>query len=144
MKSTFSGASLLSLVALVFLACFQPLARAADDKYQVVIQMSNNDPAKWNLALNNAHNLIKEMGKNAVQVEIVAYGPGIHMLKADSEVSNRLNDAAGNGIVLAACANTMKAFKLTMTDLNPVSQSVPSGVAELVRKQKAGWAYIAP
>jgi len=144
MKSMYKGTRLFAIVAALFLAALHPLAQAADDKYQAIIQMSNNAPAKWHLALNNANNLIKELGKDAVQIEIVAFGPGINMFKAESEVSNRLKEASANGVVLAACANTLKALKLTMADLTPVARSVPSGVVEVVRKQKEGWSYVTP
>ena len=43
---------------------------------KLVFQVSNADPAKWNLALNNARNVIKDLGEDSVAIEIVAYGPG--------------------------------------------------------------------
>ena len=53
----------------------------------VVIQVSDNDPAKWNLALNNAANIQQALGKDNIEIEIVAYGPGLNMLKAESKVA---------------------------------------------------------
>ena len=47
---------------------------------RVVMQVSDNDPGKWNLALNNARNLQTDLGAKNVEIEIVAYGPGIGML----------------------------------------------------------------
>ncbi len=58
---------------------------------KVVLQMSDGEPAKWNLALNNAKNLQSDLGAANVDIEIVAFGPGIGMLKADSVVSNRVD-----------------------------------------------------
>ena len=114
------------------------------DKPSVVIQMSDNDPAKWNLALNNAKNVQQELGKDKVNVEIVAYGPGINMLKFDSEVANRVTAADKDGVAIRACGNTMKAMKLTEKDLNTSAKVVPAGVVEIMEKQKAGWSYIRP
>ena len=65
----------------------------AQQKQRVVIQVSDTDPAKWNLALNNARNVQQDLGKDNVQVEIVAYGPGLAMLKAESKVADRLAGA---------------------------------------------------
>jgi len=62
-------------------------------KQRVVIQVSDNDPAKWSLALNNAKNVQQDLGKDKVQIEIVAYGPGLGMLKAESKVADRLAGA---------------------------------------------------
>ncbi|MEO6146935.1 MAG: hypothetical protein ABIP04_07620, partial [Sulfuriferula sp.] len=52
-------------------------------RQKVVIQVSDNDPKKWNLALNNAENVQEDIGKNKVDIEIVAYGPGLPILKLD-------------------------------------------------------------
>lgn len=114
------------------------------EKQSVVIQISENDPAKWNLALNNAKNLQAELGKDNVNIEIVAYGPGLDMLKFDSEVANRLTDARKGGVALAACGNTMKARKVVKQDLHADVAVVPAGVVEIVNKQRAGWTYIKP
>ena len=58
----------------------------AGQRNRVIIQVSDGDPDKWNLALNNAKNLQTDLGSPNVDVEIVAYGPGIGMLKLDSAV----------------------------------------------------------
>jgi intracellular sulfur oxidation DsrE/DsrF family protein len=128
----------------VILAFASGCATLTGAKPGVVIQMSDNDPAKWNLALNNAKNVQQEMGKDKVDIEIVAYGPGINMLKFDSEVANRVTEAEKSGIAIRACGNTMKAMKLTDKDLNPSAKVVPAGVIEIMTKQEAGWTYIKP
>lgn len=112
--------------------------------HRMVIQMSDSDPQKWNLALNNAHNALDELGPNALQLEIVAYGPGIGMLKADSPVAQRVADALGHNVRIVACENTMWAQKLTKPDMLPGIGYVSSGVVELVLRQQSGWAYIRP
>src|SRR5678810_238909 len=66
---------------------------SAQQKQRVIFQVSDADPAKWNLALNNAKNVQEDLGKDNVQIEIVAYGPGLAMLKADSKVADRLAGA---------------------------------------------------
>ena len=64
-----------------------PSGTQATPRGKVVIQMSDADPAKWNLALNNARNLQSDAGAANIDIELVAYGPGIGMLKADSVVA---------------------------------------------------------
>ncbi len=85
----------------------------AGDKHGVVIQMSDDDADKWNLALNNAKNFQKELGKDKIDIEIVAFGPGISMLKKDSTVASRMDEAMMSGVKIIACQNTLKAQKLT-------------------------------
>jgi len=66
------------------------------------------------------------------------------MLKADSVVGNRVDEAIAAGVKVVACENTMRAQKLTQTDmLNKISY-VQAGVVEIMQKQQQGWAYIRP
>jgi intracellular sulfur oxidation DsrE/DsrF family protein len=113
-------------------------------KYRVVFQVSDNDPAKWNLALNNARNVQKDLGKQNVEIEIVAYGPGLNMLRAESAVADRVNGALDDGVAVVACDNTMRNMHLTNADLIGGIGHVDAGVVELMMKQRAGWAYIRP
>lgn len=117
---------------------------AAAMENKVVFQISDADPKKWNLALNNAKNVQEVFGKDKVAIEIVAYGPGIGMLKMDSEVGNRVNDAVASGVKVMACENTMTAQKLTKKDMLDSAGYVLAGVVELMEKQKQGYAYIRP
>ena len=128
----------LALLALVLpaLALAQP--------YKVVMQVSDADPAKWNLALNNARNIQSDLGASNVEVEIVAYGPGIGMLKAESPVANRIGEALKANTKIVACENTMAAQKLTQADMLPAVGYVPSGAVELIKRQREGWAYLRP
>lgn len=121
-----------------------PASSLAADKSKMVIQVSSNDAATWNLALNNAKNVQKDVGKDNVELEIVAYGPGINMLKAESEVSNRVNEAIDSGVQVMACENTMRNLKLGKEDMNAKVGYVPSGVVEIMRRQQQGYTYLRP
>lgn len=112
---------------------------------KVAFQVSDNDPAKWNLVLNNAKNVQSSLGGTGKSdVEIVVYGPGINMLKSDSTVGNRVEEAQKAGVNIVACQNTMKGMKLTEADMLPNTVYVPAGVVELMTKQNEGYAYIRP
>ena len=111
---------------------------------RVVMQVSDNDPGKWNLALNNARNLQADLGASNVEIEIVAYGPGIGMLKADSVVGNRIGEALGSGVKVAACENTMRGWKLQKSDMLGGISYVGAGVVEIMQKQQQGYAYLRP
>ena len=118
--------------------------QAAAEKQKVVFQVSAGDPKTWNLALNNAKNVQQDLGAQNVEVEIVAYGPGIGMLKFDSPVASRIDEAAGEGVKIVACENTMTAQNLTKGDMLASVGYVRAGVIELMKKQKEGYAYIRP
>ncbi len=122
-------------------------AQAAEPKAKpnrLVIQVSDNDPGKWNLALNNAQNVINDLGSATVALEIVVYGPGIGMLKSDSPVAARIAAALKGGMQIVACENTLAAQKLTRADMLPDIGYVPAGVVELMQKQQQGYAYVRP
>ena len=129
--------------AVALVAIHAAPASAAKDGNRVVVQVSDNDPAKWNLALNNAHNLQEALGKN-LEIEIVAYGPGIAMLQAESIVGNRIDDAVHAGVTVSACQNTMRGHKLTKADMLNGINYVPAGVVEIMKRQQEGWAYLRP
>jgi len=139
-RRTFNAA----LVVAAFAIAIPAVAQQATVRPRVVMQVSDNDPAKWNLALNNAKNIQADLGASNVDIEIVAYGPGINMLKADSVVGNRVNEAMGAGVKVVACENTMRNNKLAKDDMLPKVGYVEAGVVELMQKQQQGWAYIRP
>ena len=118
--------------------------QGAPQRARVVIQVSDADQGKWNLALNNAKNIQTDLGAANVDVEIVAYGPGIGMLKLDSAVGGRVDEATSTGVKIIACENTMKGQKLTKADMLNGIGYVPAGVVELMSRQQQGWAYIRP
>ncbi len=113
-------------------------------RQKIVIQVSDNDPVKWNLALNNAKNLQDDVGAANVDIEVVAYGPGIGMLKLESPVASRVADAMKAKVKVIACENTMRGQNLTRDDMQSAISYVPAGVTEIMTKQSDGWAYLRP
>ena len=133
-------AALILVSGLAASASAQPIPQ----RNRVVIQVSDGDAAKWNLALNNARNPQTDLGAGNVDIEIVAYGPGIGMLKLDSPVGNRIGEAKDAGVKIMACENTMKAQKLARPDMLNGIGYVDAGVVEIVQRQQEGWAYLRP
>jgi len=131
-------------LSLSFASLNTAAAETPSSKEKLVIQVSDADAGKWNLALNNAKNVQQAYGADKVDVEIVTYGPGIGMLKLDSSIANRIDESKKAGIAIVACQNTMKNMKLTNDDMLPNTSYVPSGVVELMNKQREGYAYIRP
>ena len=138
------------LFALLFVL-FPAASRAAETHdgatsahVRVVVQVSDDDEKKWNLALNNAKNVQQALGAGNVDIEIVAYGPGINMLKFESVVGERVDAAIKSGVTIVACQNTMKAQKLDKKDMLSTVGYVPAGVVEIIRKQGEGYAYLRP
>lgn len=117
------------------------IAAQAQDK--VVFQVTDADPGRWTLVLNNVQNLQTVVGKDA-DIEVVAYGPAITLLKADSPIAARIREAVGRNIRVVVCENTMAAMQLTKAEMLGEVGYVPAGVVEVMRKQQQGYAYIRP
>jgi len=119
-------------------------AAQKSERTRLVLQVSEDNPVNWNLALNNAENVQQALGKDNVQVEIVAYGPGLNMLKGESKVAGRLNAALDNNVDLIACGVTMGKMKLTKADLAGGIKVVPAGLLHIMARQSEGWHYVRP
>ena len=128
---------------------------AADAKpHRVSIQVDQNDPQVMNLALNNATNVIEYYrAKNEdVEVDIVTYGPGLHMLRDDTspvkDRIKRLKELAFPGkIQFSACNNTRQNMEKAEGKAVPIISDatiVPSGVVRLMELQEQGWSYVRP
>jgi len=142
-----------NLSILVFLASLGLQVHAAGNAaastqapthHKVVVQVSEGDPKKWELALNNVRNLQADLGQANTDIEIVAYGPGLGMLKSDSVVAQRIQEALGAHTAIVACENTMRAQHVTKSDMLPSIGYVPSGVVEIMRRQEGGYTYLRP
>ena len=134
--------SIMAAATLNMMGCVQQPIQG--EKQKLIFQVSDNDPKKWNLTLNNVKNVQHDIGKDNVDIEVVAYGPGIGMLKLDSEVGNRITEVVGSGVKVVACENTMHGQKLTKEDMLPNIDYVKAGVVELMQKQHEGYAYVRP
>jgi uncharacterized protein len=129
-------------------------AFAGEAKHRLAIHVDQNDPQVMNLALNNATNVIEyfRARKEDVDVDIVTYGPGLHMLRADSspvrDRLKRLKELAFPGNVqFSACNNTKQNMeKAEGKDVPILSEAtlVPSGVVRLIELQEKGWSYLRP
>jgi len=124
--------------------------------HRIAIQVDQNDPAVMNLALNNAENVIeyyRDKGED-VDVEIVAYGPGLTMLRADtSPVKDRIAQMASSDatfpskIAFSACNNTLQGMEKReghAITIIPQAKIVPAGVVRLSELEEQGWSYIRP
>lgn len=119
--------------------------------HKLAIQVNQNEKGVMDLALNNAKNVIDHYkAKNEpVQVEIVTYGPGLHMLRSESPVKERIASMAleNANLTFQACGNTQA--NMTKAEGKPIAllseaKVTPSGVIRLMELQDEGYAYIRP
>ena len=144
----------LATALLLTIGLTAPALAAAGKTHRIAIQVDQNDPQVMNLVLNNATNVIEHYrGKSEdVDVEIVAYGPGLHMLRTDSspvqERIKHLKELVFPGkIQFSACNNTKQGMEKTeghAISIVPEATIVPSGVVRLMELQEQGWSYVRP
>lgn len=137
----------LSLWLMLGLLSVAQFAVAADTMHKLVIQVSSDDALTQNMALNNAVNVQKALGQDNVIIEIVAYGPGLSMLAANSKVSERIPSLAMQDISFSACGNTktnleQKTGKEVV--LLEGVKIVPAGVLRIMELQEQGYSYLRP
>jgi len=113
-------------------------------KNRIAIQINEDDSKKWNAVLGNIHNIQIELGEKNVAIVVIAIGPGLGMLLADSLAANRVQDAMATGVEFLACGNSVKAQNIALDDLTAGTQITTSGYVELMKRQQQGWAYLRP
>lgn len=125
---------------------------SAKKPHRLILQVNSNEPAMMNLTLNNATNVAqyyRDLGE-PVSIEIVTFGPGLHMLRDDtSPVKPRIEVLAMSNpeISFKACGNTQENMrKAENKDINLIPQAtvVKSGVVRVLELQEQGWSYVKP
>ena len=143
----------LATVVLVTMA-FASAGFAEGKPHRIAIQVDQNDPLVMNQALNNATNVIEyyRARNEDVDIDIVTYGPGLHMLRADTspvqDRVKRLKDMVFAGkIQFSACNISKEGMEKTeghAISVLPGATIVPSGVVRLMELQEQGWSYVRP
>ena len=143
----------LATAALLAIALASP-ALSGEAKHRLAIHVDQNDPQVMNLAVNNATNVIEyyRSRNEDVDVDIVTYGPGLHMFRADTspvkDRLKRLKELAFPGTVqFSACNNTKQGMEKAEGREVPILSEatiVPSGVVQLMELQEKGWSYVRP
>lgn len=113
----------------------------------VVLQISDEDPFKQTLVLNVANNLIKHYGPDKVDIEIVAFGPGLRLLFADNANRGRIGDLSQQGVRFAACENTIANMSRILGEepvLNDKAVRVSAGVVRILDLEADGYTLIRP
>ena len=115
--------------------------------HKMVIQVSTDDARTQKIALNNAVNLQKVLGMDNVQIEIVAYGPGLSLLTKKNKQADRVKSLSQQDIKFSACGNTMKKVEKKSGKKPQLTEGVgvvQAGVLRILELQEKGYAYLRP
>lgn len=145
-----------SLLVLCACTLAPPLLAAAPDaaaakpfaEKKLVLQLSDGDPAKQTMVLSVASNLLKYYGQDSIDIEIVAFGPGLRLLYADSEHAERIGRlAVDSGVRFSACDNTLASIRRETGSepaLNKHAGHVEAGVVRIMDLVAQDYVLIRP
>ena len=114
---------------------------------RVVLQISDDDPQKQALALNVAGNLLRHYGPDSVDVELVAFGPGLKLFLADNANAERIGSLASSGVRFRACSNSYRHLSKKIGSEPPLNSSaelVPAGIVEILDRVAEGYTLVRP
>ncbi|MCJ7688514.1 MAG: DsrE family protein [Clostridiaceae bacterium] len=112
-------------------------------KYKVIFHI--DETLKTKLVLGNINNLIKDLGEENLEVELLANSQAVKLMLIESnKFSEQLNNLNLKNVIFKVCANSLHQFNLEKEILFDFCIIVPSGVGELVIKQSSGYVYIKP
>ena len=136
---------------LVYAIGIPQAAAATEDKpfaeQKIVLQISDPNPFKQTQVLNVANNLLKHYGPDKIDIEIVAFGPGLRLLFKDNSNTGRINGLNSSGVRFAACQNTIKAVSKKLghkPELHSNATPVVAGVVRIIELQNKGYKLIKP
>ena len=141
-----------TMVAAAFAVSIASAVAAPKREHHIVFQLTDNDPARMTMVLDNIANVSRYYADKGdpVEFEIVAYGPGLHMLRADtSPVAARVKSVKESipDVTFTACGNTIENMeRVEGRKIQLLTQAgvVQAGVARLAELQEQGWSYIRP
>ena len=131
------------VIMLIFVSAqLQAQKNVSEKVHHVVIQLNTADTASWSSVLGNIKNFQK-IWPGKVEVEVVVHGKALNFLVASkSHLVEDIETLSKKGVQFSACENTMNKYGITKAMLLSSAKTVPSGVAELILKQEAGWGYL--
>ena len=120
-------------------------APATQKHYRAVYQLDSSDPKLINQTLHNMKNALEDPRlKGKLELELVVFSGGTVVFKKDQPYEADVLALQQAGVILAQCANSHKAYKLTRDDLLPYISVVPTGNGELIIRQTEGWVLVHP
>jgi intracellular sulfur oxidation DsrE/DsrF family protein len=144
--------ALASIVSLAPISWAQPVSESESSEnpfaeHHLVLQLSDADAKKQGLVISVAYNLLKFYGPDKVAIEVVAFGPGIELLYANSSNRKYVDSLIAQGVRFDICMNTVDTIARTTgkrPELNPKAIPVQAGVAQILALTEKGYTLVRP
>lgn len=149
------GAALMLALPASILALGAPAARAQQaplqDKpfaeHKIVLQLSDNDPKRQALVISVAYNLLKFYDPDKVAIEVVAFGPGIDLLRTDNANRKLVESLTAQGVRFDVCLNTVDTVERETgkrPEIIPAATPVQVGVGQILLLTENGYTLVRP
>ena len=122
-----------------------------DDKpfaeHHIALQLSDNDPKKEALVLSVANNLLKAYDPDKVAIEVVAFGPGIDLLRPENANRKMVESLISQGVRFDVCLNTVDTIERETgkrPEIIPAATPVQVGVGQILRLTENGYTLVRP
>jgi intracellular sulfur oxidation DsrE/DsrF family protein len=151
MVGTFAGAALAALLTAIIPSAAQTQPAPLPDKpfaeHRVVLQLSDNDPKKQALVISVAYNLLKAYDPDKVAIEVVAFGPGIDLLRTDNANRKLVESLVAQGVRFDVCLNTVDTVERDTgkrPDIISAATPVQVGVGQILSLTENGYTLVRP
>jgi intracellular sulfur oxidation DsrE/DsrF family protein len=137
-------------IALAPAAAQTPASPPSPDKpfaeHHLVLQLSDREQDKQALVISIANNLLKHYGPDKVAIEVVAFGPGIDLLRTESANRSRVDSLISQGVQFDICMNTVDTLEREgkHVNINPKAVKVQVGVARILALTEKGYTLVRP
>lgn len=109
--------------------------------YKIVFQLTSDDTLVQKALVKQIDNALTAAPKS--KIEVVCHNKGISFLQtAKTQQADKIKELKAQGVVFAACENTMRERKIEKSDIVPEAVFVPAGVIEIADKQMRNWSYL--
>jgi len=141
------AAALTMTLASVGRAQQAPLQDKPFAEHKIVLQLSDNDPRKQALVISVANNLLKFYDPDKVAVEVVAFGPGIDLLRSENPSRKQVESLIAQGVRFDVCENTVDTIERETgrrPDIMPAATPVQVGVGQILFLTENGYTLVRP
>jgi intracellular sulfur oxidation DsrE/DsrF family protein len=124
-----------------------PLPDKPFAEHRIALQLSDNDPKKQGLVISVAYNLLKAYDPDKVAIEVVAFGPGIDLLRPENDNRKRVESLVAQGVRFDVCLNTVDTIARETgkrPEIIPVATPVQVGVGQILALTENGYTLVRP
>jgi intracellular sulfur oxidation DsrE/DsrF family protein len=124
-----------------------PLQDKPFAEHKIVLQLSDSDPHKQALVLSVAFNLLKAYDPDKVAIEVVAFGPGIDLLRSENHNRQRVESLIAQGVRFDVCENTVDTVERETgkrPEIIAAATPVQVGVGQILWLTENGYTVVRP